>query len=165
MSRVIYPIEASMPPNNPMAGYTVLQFEADFPDETACLAAVMRLRYGGTDIYCPACMSRTRFHIVRGRRAYACQICGHHLFPCAQTIFARSRTPLLLWFRAIFLATALRRGVSATTLKRHLRVTYKTAWKMARVLRGLSDSADYRGALAGFGPRFGPGFMPDRDPG
>ena len=31
-------------------------------------------------------------------------------------------------------------------------MTYKTAWRMADILRRLMASADYRGALAGLGP-------------
>jgi transposase-like protein len=112
----------------------------------------MRLKFGSTRIYCPACNNRSGFYPVRGRRAYACQACGHHLFPCAETAFARSRTPLLTWFRAIYLATGARRGVGARALQNELGVTYKTAWRMARILRHLIGTADYRGALIGLGP-------------
>src|SRR5690242_41361 len=118
-----------------MSRYALSHFETDFPDEAACLAAVMRLRYGSTHLFCPGCLQRSRFHPVGGRRAYACQACGRHIFPCAGTAFARSRTPLRVWFRALYRATAMRRGASATELQRDLGVTYKTAWRMARVLR------------------------------
>ena len=141
-----------------MSKYPASQFQADFPDEAACLATLMVLRYGGTEIWCPACVARSRFHPVRGRRAYACQACGRHLFPCADGIFARSRTPLLQWFRAMYLMSSRRQGVSAPTLCRELRVTYKTAWRMTQLLRRLMATADYRGALAGFGPERGLGF-------
>ena len=137
-----------------MSRYTASQFESDFPDEATCLAAIMRIRHGGTTIYCPACIQRSRFHMVGGRRAYACQACGHHLFPCAGTMFARSRTPLRTWFHAIYLATSRREGIGATELQRQLGVTYKTAWRMAQLLRQMTGTADYRAVLAGFGPRF-----------
>jgi transposase-like protein len=127
------------------------QFEAAFPDDAACLAALMQARHGGTEIWCPACTTRARFHAMRQRRAYACQNCGHHLFPCAETIFARSRTPLRAWFWAMYLMSGARKGVSAKVLERELGVTYKTAWRMARLLRRLMATADYRGALAGLG--------------
>src|SRR5688572_27539455 len=113
-----------------MSRYTEAQFAADFPDEAACLGLIMHLRHGGTEIWCPACNSRARFHRVRARRAYACQACGHHLFPCAGTLFDRSRTPLRTWFRAIYLVSGVRGGLSAKALQRALGVTYKTAWRM-----------------------------------
>lgn len=132
-----------------MSRYPLATFLSEFPDEASCLAALMTLRFGGTGLWCPGCTARTRFHPVRRRRAYACQACGHHLYPCAGTVFARSRTPLRTWFRAIHLVSGSRRGVSAKALQRHLGVTYKTAWRMMRALRRLTATADYRGALAG----------------
>ena len=47
------------------------------------------------------------------------------------TIFEGSRTPLQLWFYAIFMFTTTRNGVAAKELQRQLGVTYKTAWRMA----------------------------------
>lgn len=128
------------------------QFDAAFPDETACLTALLRMRFGGTEIWCPGCTTRARFHAMRRRRGYACQNCGYHLFPCAETIFARSRTPLRTWFRAMHLMSGAGKGVTAKALERELGVTYKTAWRMAQLLRRLMASADYRGAVAGLGP-------------
>ena len=46
------------------------------------------------------------------------------------TIFEGSRTPLQLWFYAIFMFTTTRNGVAAKELQRQLGVTYKTAWRM-----------------------------------
>ena len=47
------------------------------------------------------------------------------------SIFEKSRTPLQLWFYAIFLFTTSKHGVSGKELQRQLGVTYKTAWRMA----------------------------------
>jgi hypothetical protein len=52
------------------------------------------------------------------------------VYPCAGTIFQDSRTPLRLWFYAIYLFVATRHGVSGKELERSLGVTYKTAWRM-----------------------------------
>ena len=109
---------------------------------------VMELRFGGTELFCAGCVAKARFHPVRGRRAFACQTCGHHIFPCVGTVFERSRTPLVKWLRAIGLTTASRQGVTAKELQRQLGVTYKTAWRMQRDLRRVMASAAYRGALA-----------------
>ena len=77
------------------------------------------------------------------RKAYACQECGHHIYPCAGTIFHKSRTPLTKWFLAMYLMTSTRSGVAAKELERALGVTYKCAWRMAHELRKLMASADY----------------------
>jgi transposase-like protein len=132
-----------------VSDYTRDTFAAEYPDDAACLAAILRIQHGGRDLYCPACMVKARFHPMHGRRGFACQDCGYHFFPCAGTVFARSSTPLTKWFLAMYLMTGTRGGISAKTLQRELGVTYKTAWRMRAELRKLMVSAAYRGALAG----------------
>jgi transposase len=131
--------------------YTKAQFDREYPDDAACLDAIMDMRYGGTDIPCPACNRTTKFSRIAKRRAYACQWCGRHVFPCAGTVFEKSRTPLTKWFYAMYLFTASRHGVPARELERQLGVTYKCAWRMAHELRKLMATADYKGPLGGAG--------------
>ncbi len=125
-----------------MAKYTFKQFQAEFPTDTACLARLMEIQYGGDETHCPVCDKRTKFHPMAKRRAYACQGCGHHIYPAAGTIFHKSRTKLTLWFFAMYLMTSTRHGVAAKELERQLGVTYKCAWRMAHELRKLMASAD-----------------------
>lgn len=129
--------------------YTKAQFDAEYPDDAACLRVIMQMRYGGTDIRCPGCRNQSKFHPMGKRRGFACQLCGHHIFPCVGTIFEKSRTPLTKWFYAMYLFTASRHGVPARELERQLGVTYKCAWRMAHELRKLMASADFRGPLGG----------------
>jgi hypothetical protein len=129
--------------------YTFKQFQADYPNDAACLAAIMKVQYGGFRLDCPGCGVNAYFHAMHKRRAYACQECGHHIYPCAGTIFEKSRTKLTLWFFAMYLMTSTRHGVAAKELERQLGVTYKTAWRMAHELRKLMASADQTGPLSG----------------
>jgi len=132
-----------------MASYTFKQFQADYPDDAACLDKVMAMLYGGTEFECPACQRQSKFHRIAKRRAYACQHCGHHVYPCVGTPFEKSRTPLTSWFFAMYLMTSTRHGVAAKELERQLGVTYKTAWRMAHELRKLMAQADYHGPMSG----------------
>jgi transposase len=117
--------------------YTFKQFQAQFPDDAACLLAVMNAQYGGTKIACPGCGVEAQFHPMSARRAFACQECGHHIYPCAGTIFHKSSTKLTNWFFAMYLMTSTRHGVAAKELERQIGCTYKTAWRMAHELRKL----------------------------
>lgn len=130
--------------------YTFKDFQAEYPDDAACLAKIMEAQRGGTTIACPACgVAGAKFHAMTKRRAYACQECGHHIYPCAGTIFEKSRTNLTKWFFAMYLMTSTRHGCAAKELQRQIGCTYKTAWRMAHELRKLMARADHQGPLSG----------------
>lgn len=124
--------------------YTFNQFSKDYPDDAACLAEIMRLRYGNEPT-CHECKRKTKYHRIAKRRAYACQFCGAHVYPCVGTIFEKSTTPLNKWFFAMYLFTTTRHGVAAKELERQLGVTYKCAWRMARQIRTLMSGLDVAG--------------------
>lgn len=129
--------------------YTFKQFQAEYPNDEACLDKILEMRYGGKEFTCPACKRESKFHRISKRRAYACQHCGHHVYPCVGTPFKKSRTPLTNWFFAMYLMTSTRHGVAAKELERQLGCTYKTAWRMAHELRKLMAQADKHDPLSG----------------
>lgn len=114
--------------------YTKKQFDAEYPDDDACLEAVFQDRFGQVK-FCPGCSAETTFYRVKKRQCYACQWCGHQLFPLANTIFRKTTTPLRDWFYAIYQFSVHKNGVSAKTIERELGVTYKTAWRMCKQIR------------------------------
>lgn len=127
---------------------TVKDFFRQFPDDDACLAHVMDVRYGLRHV-CEKCGKDSTFHRLAARPAYSCAACGHHVYPCAGTIFQDSRTSLQSWFYAIYLFVTTRHGVSGKELQRTLGVTYKTAWRMGQQIRKLMAKADGFEMLAG----------------
>lgn len=120
---------------------TVREFFARFPDDDACLTHIMEVRHGQRHV-CRACGVEGTFHKLTNRRAFSCASCGDHVYPCVKTIFEDSRTPLQIWFYAIYLFVATRHGVSGKELERTLGVTYKTAWRMGQQIRQLMAKAD-----------------------
>lgn len=117
--------------------YTFKQFKDEYPDDDTCLQAVLENRYGTT---CPKCgVVNTKFYKITGRKAFACLNCRKHIYPLADTIFRKSETSLWNWFYAIYLFSVSKNGVSAKELERHLGVTYKTAWRMAKQIRKLME--------------------------
>jgi len=115
--------------------YTIKNFQRDFPNDDVCLDYLFKARFGN-DYLCPKC-SKTGFHRVKGRKAYACAWCGYHLSPTADTIFHKSSTSLVNWFFAIYLMSQSKNGVSAKEIQRHLGCTYKTAWRVGQQIRSL----------------------------
>jgi len=130
--------------------YTRKQFQAQYPDDAACLLALLERRYGKAEA-CPKCGVVGKLTRIEGRRAFACKE-GCHVYPCAGTIFEHSPTPLTDWFYAMYLMTATRNGVSAKELQRQLGVTYKCAWRIGHQLRLLMAArakAENPGQLSG----------------
>lgn len=129
---------------------TTAQFFRQFPDDETCLQHLFEVRFG-QGYECPSCGRATRWYRIKAERAYSCQFCGHHLHPTVGTPFAKTRTPLQLWFYAIHLFTTTRHGVSGKELERQLGVTYKTAWRMADEIRKHMAMVDGDDAIGGKG--------------
>ncbi len=113
---------------------TYKDFLTQFPDDDACLEHLMRTRYGDRH-ECKGCQKQANYYRTKKRQSYTCEYCGAQVYPKAGTPFEKSRTSLHSWFFAMFLFCASRNGVSAKELERQLGVTYKTAWRMARLIR------------------------------
>ena len=108
----------------------------------------MELRYGLRHP-CERCLHLSTFHRLADRPAYSCAYCGANVHPMADTIFQDTRTPLRMWFYAVYLFVTTRHGVSSKELQRQLGVTYKTAYRMGMQIRELMEAADLGGLLTG----------------
>ncbi len=112
----------------------------EYPDDDACLNALWRKRYApdGEHAHCPICDAKRsfkRYETTQQRQSWTCTACGHHIHPTAGTIFHKSSTSLHLWFYSMYLMASTRCGISAKQLEREIGCTYKTAWRMAHLIR------------------------------
>jgi transposase-like protein len=112
----------------------------EFPDDETCLEWLWRNRFSedGQHAHCPKCNTTRefkRYETKQQRQSWSCTTCAHKLHPTAGTIFHKSSTSLHLWFYAMYLMASTRCGISAKQLERELGVTYKTAWRMAHLIR------------------------------
>ena len=129
---------------------TAREFFKQFPDDYSCLEHLFNIRFGQGHT-CPKCERASKWHRLASEMAFSCQWCGHHIHPMVGTIFAKSRTPLQMWFYAIFLYTTTRKGVAAKELQRQLGVTYKCAWRMAHAIRAQMRAVDGEAPIGGAG--------------
>lgn len=58
---------------------TYTEFMQAFPNTAACLDYLRDLFYP-QETECPGCGKPSRFHRIKGRSAYSCQHCGHHVY-------------------------------------------------------------------------------------
>src|SRR5262245_7047196 len=94
----------------------------------------MRLRWP-EGFRCPRCRA-TKAWPLRDRGLMQCAACGLQTAVTAGTIFQDLRTPLPIWFRAMWAVTSQKTGMSALGLQRELGLrSYKTAWVWRHKLR------------------------------
>ncbi len=113
--------------------YTYKRFKTEYPNDVACLKAILEIRYGNN---CPKCgYVGTKFYAIKNRKGFVCLHCRQHIYPLKDTIFHRSKVSLWDWFYAIYQVSTSKNNVSAKELERTLGVPYKTAWRMYKLIR------------------------------
>jgi transposase-like protein len=113
--------------------WTVLEFQDMFPTEEACYHYLAALRWP-EGFRCHHCGDGDAWKLKRD--IYRCRGCLRDVSLTAGTIFHRTRTPLRLWFQAVWYIVNQKQGVSALGLQRILGVTkYETIWTWLHKLR------------------------------
>ena len=111
---------------------SLMELEAKLSTEEACRAYLARLRWP-TGFRCSRCGSDKAWRV---RGLWECAGCGCQCSVTAGTIFQDTRTPLSVWFRAMWWVTTHKNGASALGLQRVLGLKkYETAWTMMHKLR------------------------------
>src|SRR5271169_6360804 len=127
-------VKQSIPPH---LRITIKEFNAQFPEDAACLECLKDQKYPSGLVPCSKCGVDRKFHRIVKRPVYSCDHCGTQISPMAGTIFQDSRTSLRTWFYAMHLMSATRCGISAKQIQRETGVTYKTAWRIFKQIRTL----------------------------
>ena len=109
------------------------EFDTRFSSEDACREYLFKLRWPD-GFCCPRCGGNKSWP---GRGVLReCAGCGYQCSVTAGTIFQDTRTPLRLWFQAMWWMTTQKNGASALGLQRVLGLKqYQTAWTWLHKLR------------------------------
>lgn len=122
--------------------------QSEFPSDDVCLQMLFDSRYGNMKA-CPKCgVVQPKYYRIKKRMAYECKDCGNQIYPLVGTIFQKTTTPLTYWFHALYLFSISKNGVSAKEIERQVEVSYKTAHRMAKMIRLLMQEG---GKLGNFG--------------
>jgi len=109
-------------------GLSMPEFFERFGTQDRCEAAVREWRWP-QGFVCPRCDGRWHSEFRRHERLYfQCSGCRYQCSVLSGTVFESSKLPLPTWFLAMHLMTQAKNNVSALELKRHLGVSYPTAW-------------------------------------
>ncbi len=134
-----------------MERYTKKQFDAQFPDDAACLEWLKNRLYPD-GIYCENCEQVTKHYRLKSSPSYSCEHCGdsaarsghevHGIEPRCQRRGRLVKDRVSGWVNVI----------SAMQIERETGVTYKTAWRMFKQIRSMLNP-EKSGPIGGFNRR------------
>ena len=93
-------------------------------------------KFDGKQFVCSRCQREEFYQHKRSPEVRECKKCHFEVWLRANTIFQNSKTPMLIWLRALCFMMQGRRGVSALELQEELEMkSYGTTWRMLQKIR------------------------------
>lgn len=129
------------------AAISLFEFHQRFPTQKECFEHLFNLRWPGGFI-CPRCNSQ-KYGFHSNRFLYQCKDCRYQVSLTAGSIMHKTRTPLMVWFWTIFLVACDKRGHSALSISKELKISYWVAWTLLQKIRRAMAEQDRRYGLKG----------------
>lgn len=108
----------------------------ELDSEEKARAWIWLAKFDGKEFHCSKCGSEYFYQHKKNPEVRECKDCHFEERLRANTIFHRSKIPMLIWLKAICLITQGKRGVSALELQAELEMkSYGTAWGMLHKIR------------------------------
>ncbi len=123
-------------------------FTAHFGDELSCRLHFKEER-DKLGVVCQRCGSEKHYWI-KSRWSYECKSCRSRTSLRSGTIMQSSNLSFLVWYRAMFLMSATKKGFSAREMQRQLGLKrYEPVWAMVHKIRRAMGNRDARYTLEG----------------
>lgn len=111
-----------------------------FREEKTCIKYYEKIRWNGKPV-CPHCSCEKPYRTNRGFKCSNTD-CHKKFTVRVGTVFENSKISFRIWFAAIYLCTAHKKGISSVQLAIDLGITQKSAWfVLHRVREMLKDKA------------------------
>lgn len=130
-------------------GLSMMEFMNKYGTESLCQNTLEQTRWP-EGFRCASC--RDERHSVfhrKGHKYFQFHRCRHQTTVISGTIFHATKISLTRWFLAMHLLTQAKNNVSALELKRHLGVSYPTAWLIKYKLMEVMNQREDRRVLEG----------------
>ena len=126
-------------------GLSMSEFFDRYGSQQQCEALVRAWRWP-QGFVCPRCKVDCHSEFRRqGRLYFQCSGCRYQCSLVSGTVFESSKLALPKWFLAMHLMTQAKNNVSALELKRHLGVSYPTAWLLKqKIMQVMVDREQWR---------------------
>ncbi|WP_348268683.1 IS1595 family transposase [Edaphobacter paludis] len=111
-----------------------------FPNEDMALLHLIKTRWPH-GVRCIACdhdrcwLIEAKGKTGKPRKLFQCAECGLQFSATANTLFHDSHLPLTKWFAVLCLMVEGKKGISANQVRRHVPMSYKTAWYVCHRIR------------------------------
>ncbi len=126
----------------------IFTFTAHFDSEQACRDHFKAER-DKQGVVCKKCSNATHYW-KKDKQCYECKKCRFRTSLKSGTIMENSNLPFLVWYRAMFLMSATKKGFSAKEIQRQLGLKrYEPVWAMIHKLRKAMGNRDARYTLEG----------------
>ena len=122
-------------------------FDKAFPDEKACVDHFRAVRWPD-GLSCVHCGSLERVYTL-ANGTHKCGDCRKKFTVRNGSIFEDSKLALRLWFKAVFLMTSHKKGISSHQLARDLGITQKSAWFVLHRIREATVTKEFQEPLTG----------------
>ncbi len=126
---------------------SLIEFQDKFSTEDACQEHLFKMRWP-QGLTCPKCGHQKYYFIIK-RHLYQCAQCNYQASLTANTVMHKTRTPLRIWFWMIYLLSRDKRGKSALSISKELKIHYPKAWAMTQKIREAMAQKDTHYKLAG----------------
>lgn len=125
----------------------IFSFGVEFSSEEACILHFKKERDKiGVSCKC----GKTDFFWIKSRLSYECKSCKKRITLRSGTIMENSNLSFLVWYKAIFLMSATKKGFSAKEMQKQLGLKrYEPVWAMMHKLRKAMGKRDDRYTLEG----------------
>lgn len=128
---------------------SLADFDTVFAEEDACINHFRAIRWPDMAQWaCPHCGTIGAPYIL-GNNTHKCRSCLKKSTVRNGTIFEDSKIELRKWFKAVFLMTSHKKGISSCQLAKDLGVTQKSAWFMLHRIRNSSMTQEFKAPLTG----------------
>ena len=130
-------------------GMSIAEFLRAFGTEAQCTQALTAARWPD-GFRCPRCGSVHHCVVGHGaRKLFQCRGCRRQTSVSAGSLMEHTKLPLRTWFLAIYLLSQAKTGLSSLALKRHLGISYPSAWLMQHKINRAMAQQDSTNRLRG----------------
>src|SRR4051812_34885475 len=107
-----------------------------YQDENTCRKMLENSRWENGKPHCPFC-GHEKYYVIEGGKRYKCanNECYKKYSATVGTVFENSKISLPVWYTAMHIITAHKKGISSCQLAKDLQVEQKTAWFMLHRIR------------------------------